>query len=218
MAAVFPNAEQFDAMNVNLATFHGAMGTQNAILSRIAGKLGAFENPPTWAALQALVRAGLIDTVARVGDQVEASMNPVVTAEVSGSGVTAVTVDKDVFTAAVGIDSISMSSLMTAQHGTIAAPLWSWPITASPSPGRPASGDAVVVHITATVVDFDIQGIDEDAPVGAGMTHSVSLLMHNCLYNMAFDPAPVSLLRRRCRMAGRSSRGHLQYHSGSRRI
>lgn len=86
VAAVFPNAEQFDAMNVNLATFHGAMGTQNAILSRIAGKLGAFENPPTWAALQALVRAGLIDTVARVGDQVEASMNPVVTAEVSGSG------------------------------------------------------------------------------------------------------------------------------------
>lgn len=39
------------------------------------------------------------------------------------------------------------------------------------------------------MVDFDIQGIDEDAPVGAGMTHSVSLLMHNCLYNMAFDPA-----------------------------
>ena len=188
-AAVFPKAQQFDAINENLAMFRGAMDTQNAILSRIADKLGAVQSPHTWAEFQTLVRAGSINTVARVGDQVEVSMNPVIGAEVSGSGVTAANVDKDVFTATVGIDSHTHEFVYDGaawNYRDSAAELADYGITVT---GTPASGDTVIVHITVNTVDFDVQGIDEDAPVGADLIHSVSLLMHNCLYNMVFDPA-----------------------------
>ena len=52
---IFPNANQLEQ--------------QNAILARIADKMGAFETPTTWAGVQAIVRMGLASKVFSIGDQ-----------------------------------------------------------------------------------------------------------------------------------------------------
>ena len=86
--AVFPNAAQID--------------TQNAILARMAEKMGAFEKPTSFKGIQTFLRNGLIRHVLDESDQIQAALNINVTTEIHGTGVTAATVDKDTFLTTVG--------------------------------------------------------------------------------------------------------------------
>ena len=161
---VFPNAEQMD--------------TQNAILARIANKLGAFETPTTWAAIQAAVRAGLIGQFVSPGDQLEVQMNEVVSASVSGEGITSAAVDKDTFLAAAG-----------TQHDryvfTFGGSTWSYrgePVRLADfgvsTTGTAVDGDTIFVTRTADIYDFDVLGIDEDVPADPMQKHVLTIQMH----------------------------------------
>ncbi|MCR4935829.1 MAG: DUF6273 domain-containing protein [Oscillospiraceae bacterium] len=50
------------------------------------------------------------------------------------------------------------------------------------------AGDRLNVEVGGTVRDFDVLGLDEDEPVGAGLQHVLSLQAHDILNQMQFDP------------------------------
>lgn len=175
--AKFPNAAQLDA--------------QNAILNRIANKLGAYEDPLTWAAVQAAVRAGNIGLFLQPGDQVEVDTAETLTAAVTGEGITAATVDKDTFLAAAGthVHDYEFTFDGAAWHYEgHAVTLADYGISVT---GEAQEGDAVVVHRSATTWDFDVLGIDEDEPVNPGRKHVLSIGMHKVFTygSIPFDPA-----------------------------
>lgn len=172
---VFPNAEQID--------------TQNAILAKMAEKMGAFEKPTSFKGIQAMLRNGLIRHVLDDSDQIQADLNINVSTEIHGTGVTGATVDKDVFLAAAGshthIHEYSYDGAAWLHNGEVVE-LKDYGITVT---GNPASGDAVVCHVSSGKVDFDIMGIDEDCPSDATKEHTLSLLAANCIENETFDPS-----------------------------
>ena len=172
--AVFPNAAQID--------------TQNAILARMAEKMGAFEKPTSFKGIQTFLRKGLIRHVVDESDQIQAALNINVTTEIHGTGVTAATVDKDTFLTTAGshthIHEFTYDGAAWLNNGEVVE-LKDYGITIT---GNPVSGDAVVCHVSSGKVDFDIMGIDEDCPADATKEHTLSLLAANCIENEGFDP------------------------------
>lgn len=164
------------------------LDAQNEILSRIADKLGAYESPATWAAIQAKVRAGAIGQYVQPGDQMAVEAAETLSVSVSGTGVTAATVNKDTFLAAAGTHHRDYAF-------TFDGALWNYlgePVTLSDygitPTGTPAEGDVIDVHRTATTYNYDVEGIDEECPAKPGLTHALSLIMHPVLSLMQFDP------------------------------
>lgn len=171
---IFPNAAQFDA--------------QNIILSRIADKLGAFEEPLSWAAIQAHVRAGSIGMLTSPGEQLNVEMAEVVSASVSGEGITAASVVKDTFLAAAGTHAHEYEFTYDGaawHYNGAAVSLTDYGISVT---GTAQEGDVIVVHRTATAYDFDVEGIDEDEPVDSQREHVLSIQMHEILRQLNFDP------------------------------
>lgn len=172
--SVFPNAAQID--------------TQNAILARMAEKMGAFEKPTSFKGIQTFLRNGLIRHVLDESDQIQAALNINVTTEIHGTGVTAATVDKDTFLTTAGlhthIHEFTYDGTVWLNNGEVVE-LKDYGITIT---GNPVSGDAVVCHVSSGKVDFDIMGIDEDCPADATKEHTLSLLAANCIENEVFDP------------------------------
>ena len=172
---VFPNAAQID--------------TQNAILARMAEKMGAFEEPTSFKGIQTFLRNGLIRHVVDESDQIQAALNINVTTETHGTGVTAATVDKDTFLSMAGshtnIHEFSYDGAAWLHNGEVVE-LKDYGITIT---GNPVSGDAVVCHVSSGKVDCDIMGIDEDCPVDTTKEHTLSLLAANCIENEVFDPS-----------------------------
>lgn len=172
--AVFPNAAQID--------------TQNAILARMAEKMGAFEKPTSFKGIQTFLRNGLIRHVLDESDQIQAALNINVTTEIRGTGVTAATVDKDTFLTTAGshthIHEFTYDGAAWLNNGEVVE-LKDYGITIT---GNPVSGDAVVCHVSSGKVDFDIMGIDEDCPVDKTKKHTLTLLAANCIENEVFDP------------------------------
>ena len=172
---VFPNAAQID--------------TQNAILARMAEKMGAFEKPTSFKGIQTFLRNGLIRHVLDESDQIQAALNINVTTDIRGTGVTAATVDKDTFLTTAGshthIHEFTYDGAAWLHNGEVVE-LKDYGITIT---GNPVSGDAVVCHVSSGKVDFDIMGIDEDCPADATKEHTLSLLAANCIENEVFDPS-----------------------------
>lgn len=172
--AVFPNAGQID--------------TQNAILARMAEKMGAFEKPTSFKGIQTFLQNGLIRHVLDESDQIQAALDINVTTEIHGTGVTAATVDKDTFLTTAGshthIHEFAYDGAAWLNNGKVVE-LKDYGITIT---GNPVSGDAVVCHVSSGKVDFDIMGIDEDCPADATKEHTLSLLAANCIETEAFDP------------------------------
>lgn len=50
------------------------------------------------------------------------------------------------------------------------------------------AGDQLNVEVSGTVRDFDVLGLDEDVPVGAGLSHVLSIQSHGILSSILFDP------------------------------
>ena len=50
------------------------------------------------------------------------------------------------------------------------------------------AGDQLNVAVGGTVRDFDVLGLDEDVPVGAGLSHVLSIQSHDVLSSTPFDP------------------------------
>lgn len=171
--SIIPSAAQIDA--------------QNLILSRIAEKLGAYEEPLSWAALQAQVRSGAIGLFIHPGEQLEVGLNCTLSVSVSGEGITAASVDKDTFLDAAGTGHSNYEFSFDGNwhyDGSVVS-LLDYGITVT---GTAASGDLIVIHKSVTIYDFDVLGIDEDEPANANLDHVLSIQMHPILSLLNFDP------------------------------
>jgi len=161
----------------------------NELLALIAGKLGALEDPKTWAVFQALVRQGRIGRYLSAGDQVEVNSSYLVTADVGEStGITAANVTGYTFVGATGsqpgVWEFDYSGAAWMLNGA-AVNLAAYGVSLT---GTPVEGDTIVVTVNATTADYDVMGIDQEQPVNPNLTHSLTLMMHDVLSTINFDP------------------------------
>jgi len=165
------------------------LDTQNQILARIAAKMGALDDNLSWKELQVAVRGGTAKMYANVGDQFNVEAAETLNVEVSGTGVTAATVSKDTFLAAAGTQKHIYEFVYngaTWHYGEEAVVLADYGITPT---GTAAEGDEIIVTRTATAAAFDVEGFDEETPVNPALSHTLSLLRHDCMGTLVFDPA-----------------------------
>ena len=172
--SLFPSAEQMNSLI--------------AVQTMIANKMGAYEVPLIWLGIQAGVRSGIIRRFLDTGDQLKADTAEVVSAAVSGEGITAATVNKDTFLAAAGTHQHEYEFEYdgAAWHfGGHAVALTDYGISVT---GTAVSGDIVVIHRSATTYDCDVQGIDEDEPVDTSRKHVLAIQFHKIFRQLNFDP------------------------------
>ena len=132
-----------------------ALETIAVALSGGEGKIKSFKM------LLNLIRGGLISRWLHVGDQIPVNKESGLSVTVTG-GVTAATVDEEMFLAATGHAGTAAYEFVfdgAAWHlNDSVVELASYGITVT---GTPANGDSVVVHETASEIIFDVANINK---------------------------------------------------------
>lgn len=175
---VFPNAGQFDTMNVLLAAIAGQSGGIG---------LKSFKD------IQMLNRLGLAGKVMVPGDQIAVEKETAINATVSGS-ITAAAVTETTFIEKIGevhagVYEFSYNGGAWHYEGE-PVELSAYGITVT---GTPADGDLIEVHETASTVVFDIVDFDKHHPADPNLTHSISLLCHEAVASFAYNPTQALL-------------------------
>ena len=162
---VLPNAAQFDA--------------QNAILARIANKLGAYEEDMSWSALQTLVRGGSIGAILHPGDQLEVLHGTSTTYDFDAEGIDEMqTVNEDL--------EHNLSILMHDIYTTVNfdVPQYLWACTAKSLAALGISGSALPAGTYNVTLDHGEYGGNTSAdgtyqftttkeiPIGGGIRHT----------------------------------------------
>ena len=174
---IFPNKEQFDTMNTLLAAIASSQG---------GIKIQSFKD------VQQIVRMGLASKIFSIGDQLICEKETALTANVGNSegspGISAATVSASTFHEAVGgIHSGDYEFIYNGvewHYNGESVSLSTYGISVT---GTPIAGDEVVVHETTSQLVWDIIGFDHDVPANAAHTHSMTLLLHDCLLSLQFD-------------------------------
>lgn len=175
----FPNAEQFDTMNILLAS--------------IASKEGGIKFK-SFADIQRIVRLGIANKVFSVGDQISCYRESSLTATVgTGSHITGATVNEVTFINKIGTTGVEEYEFIydgSAWHlGEHAVILSEYGITVT---GTAQANDKVIIIESASELVFDVIGIDVETPSDSSKTHSLTLALHDCLAGVQFD-APEAL-------------------------
>lgn len=177
---VFPNAKQFDTMNMLLAS--------------IASNTGAGIKVKTFKDIQTIVRAGLASQAFAIGDQIEIEKASTASAKVGegSNGITAVTVDVQTIASALSSAGYSIAGTFELIYnginwtneagGTVDIKKWGITVT-----GTAKENDTIIVTVSATNLVFDVIGIDVDTPSDSQFTHSLTLQLHNCYTALQFD-------------------------------
>lgn len=179
LSNVFPNAAQFDTMNILLAS----------IASKEGGiKFNSFSD------IQKIVRLGLAKQAFAVGDQISCYRESSLTATVgTGSHITGATVNEVTFINKIGTTGVEEYEFVydgSAWHlGEHAVILSEYGITIT---GTAQANDKVIIIESASELVFDVIGIDVETPSDSSKTHSLSLALHDCLSGLQFD-APEAL-------------------------
>lgn len=169
-------------------TFADKMDTLNKLLAAIASNTGGL-TIKSFADLQQLTRLGLASKVVSIGDQISCEKATSITAAVSGTGVTAATVDFETFRKATkttgGVYAFTYDGAWKLDGK--AADIAAYGITVT---GAPANGDTITVTEKTETLVWDIIGIDHDTPMNKNYKHSITLQLHGCLSNLfQFDAA-----------------------------
>lgn len=170
---IFPNAEQFDTMNILLASIAGQ-----------SGGIALKSHKDT----QMLTRLGLASKVMVPGDQYTVEKASQITATVSGQ-ITGATVDFAKFINQVGhahegVYEFSYDGAAWSLDGETVE-LRDYGITVT---GTPANGDKIAAHETASTLVFDIVDFDKHHPADPNLKHSISLLCHEAVTGFAYNP------------------------------
>ena len=142
----------------------------------------------TWAEMQSRTRAGTISKFLAPADQLNVSESALVTASVSGEGVTAASVSRDTFLEAVddvqGTYEFDYTGAVWHLNGT-AVTLSDYGITPT---GTAVEGDVIVVRYAATNAVYEVNGIDEECPANPNLQHVTSIVRKDCVGVLVFDP------------------------------
>lgn len=149
---------------------------QNDILTEILFAMGGSMTPKTAEAIQEKTRNGTIGKYLQAGDPVRVSKESGVYTTIHGN-ITAASAVEDTFIAAIGHSNTAAYEFIFdgaawTLHGE-PVELATYGITVT---GTPAENDAVVVHVQASKITFELLDIDKDVPANAALKHSTSFL------------------------------------------
>ena len=166
-------------------TFADKMDTLNKLLAAIASNTGGM-TIKSFADLQQLTRLGLASKVVSIGDQISCEKATSITAAVSGTGVTAATVDFEKFRKATkttgGVYAFTYDGAWKLDGK--AADIAAYGITVT---GAPANGDTVTVTEKTETLVWAILDFDKDTPNDKKLTHTIALMLHDCSAKTQFD-------------------------------
>lgn len=162
----------------------------NKLLAAIASNTGGL-TIKSFSDLQQLTRLGLASKVVSIGDQISCEKATSITAAVSGTGVTAATVDFEKFRKETKTTAGAYAFIYDGawKLDNKAADLAAYGITVT---GMPANGDVVTVTEKTETLVWDVIGIDHDTPTNKKYKHSITLQLHDCYTSAQFD-APEAL-------------------------
>lgn len=170
---IFPNAGQFDTMNI--------------LLAAIAGQSGGIALK-SHKDIQMLNRLGLASKVMVPGDQIAVEKASQIIATATGS-IAGATVDFTTFINQVGhahegvYEFIYDGAVWQLEGKNVE--LEDYGINVN---GAPANGDKIAVHETASTVVFDIVDFDKHHPADPNLKHSITLLCHEAVTGFAYNP------------------------------
>lgn len=157
----------------------------NKLLAAIASNTGGL-TIKSFSDLQNLTRLGLASKVVSIGDQISCEKATSITATVSGTGVTAATVDFEKFRKATKTTAGAYAFTYDGawKLDGKAADIAAYGITVT---GTPANEDVVIVTEQTETLVWDILDFDKDTPSDKKLTHTVALMLHDCSAKAQFD-------------------------------
>lgn len=164
-----PNADQMDELIAAGFAIAGALGYD------ASGKIKSYLH------MRQLLRLGILPRYVHVGDLLPVNKESGISTTVTG-GVTAATVNEDTFLPMVGSAATHAyafyfdGAAWKLDGETVELAEYGVSIT-----GSPAEGDAVVVHVHADKVYFEVADFDKDIPANAAYKHSMSLVSRDIL-------------------------------------
>lgn len=168
---------------------------QNAILTAILHKMGGSLTPTSAEEIVAAIRNGTIGVYLQPGDPLTVAKESAVSATISGS-ITAATVTEETFIEAIGhSDAAAYEFAYDGAAWTFNGDVVELSNFGISVTGTPAEGDAVVVHVTASSVVFEMLGEGKDVPVNPNLKNSISLLTRDVqTYGSIARCAPQALI------------------------
>ena len=138
-----------------------------------------------------LVKSGLGAKAFPVGTTINIAKETAVSITVSGTGITAATVDEETF---INAEHESGSAAYEFKYDGAAwrnaagqvIELESYGISVT---GTAADGDTIIVHETAANIPSTVLDHDYDTPVNPAIPHTLTIAMQNCYENVQFDAA-----------------------------
>lgn len=164
-----PNADQMDELVAASFAIAGALGYD------ASGKIKSYLH------MRQLLRLGILPRYVHVGDLLPVNKVSGLSTTVTG-GVTGATVNEDAFLSMVGSAATHAyefcfdGAAWKLDGETVELAEYGLTIT-----GSPAEGDAVVVHVQADKVYFEVADFDKDIPANAVYQHSMSLISRDIL-------------------------------------
>ncbi len=182
MENIFPNKDQFDTMNVLLAS--------------IASQSGGIATK-TPQDVQMITRRNLHSKVYAVADQFSVERETSVSASIGDStGIKTVTVNEEKLVQA--LQSNLNGTFVLTFDGNVwlnqigeTVTLSNWGISVT---GTPAENDTIIVTVTAQTLTFDVLDFDKHTPANKNLAHSLALGMHNVFTYGTIPFCPSQLL------------------------
>ena len=165
-----PNADQMDELIATGYAIAGALGAESS---------GYIKN---YRQMRQLLRLGLLPKYVKVGDLIQVPKESGIYCTVTG-GITSAAVVENTFLPAV--DSAATHAYEFIYDGAAwhldgeAVDLTEYGIGITG--GTPAEGDAIVVHVQADTVCFEVADFDYDVPANANLDHTMTLISRDIL-------------------------------------
>lgn len=149
---------------------------QNAILTAILHKMGGTLTPSSAEEIVAAIRNGTIGVYLQPGDPLTVAKENGVSTTISGS-ITGANVTEETFIETIGRSDAGAYEFVFdgaawKLDGSVVE-LSNYGISVT---GTPAEGDAIVVHVSASAIAFEMLGEGKDVPVNQNLKNSISLL------------------------------------------
>ena len=166
--------------DVNLISEETGVASKLALLQgadaliKIANKMGAYDLPKSWPEIQAYIKTGRAGEICPIGTRLQVDKESGVSATAHGN-ITA-SVAEDTFIEAIGHAGTAAYEFVydgsAWHHNSDEVELINYGITYT---GTAAADDTIVIHVTASKVDFIAVANDYDVPANDEIKHTLSL-------------------------------------------
>ena len=172
--------------DVNLISEETGVDSKLALLQgadaliKIANKMGAYDLPKSWPEIQAYIKTGRAGEICPNGTRLQVDKESGVSATAHGSIIPSV--DEDTFIEAIGHAGTAAYEFVYDgsiwRHNDEEVELVNYGISYT---GTAQEEDTIVVHVTASKVDFTVVANDYDVPANGEIKHTLALFTTDLL-------------------------------------